>query len=375
MNRTNRILPTYTGDVSGACSALFELGGMVVIHDPSGCNSTYNTHDETRWYDHDSLIFITGLIERDAILGNDQKLVDDVVDAALELHPRFIALCNSPIPFISGTDFSAICKIIERRCGIPCLYVRTNGMHDYVTGASNAFVALAKRFVADAPQKSGACNILGVTPLDLGIATSDTALRTFVQDAGFTVTSCWAMGSTLDELVRAAEAEVNLVVSSTGLALAQYLYERFGTPFVVGFPTGAIASALATALRTAAQTKDCAWPCRDMRSAQQDGTRFVIGEPVLMGSIAAAAELAGSAPLRLVCPLESPEEILGASDIATFGEEEVERSIAESTLVIADELYAPVVPPTARLTPIAHQAFSGRYGWPTACDLANGHWG
>ena len=34
MNRTNRILPTYTGDVSGACSALYELGGMVVIHDP-----------------------------------------------------------------------------------------------------------------------------------------------------------------------------------------------------------------------------------------------------------------------------------------------------------------------------------------------------
>ena len=75
MRRTNRIIPTYTGDVSGACSALYELGGMVVIHDPSGCNSTYNTHDETRWYDQDSLIFITGLTERDAVLGNDDKLV------------------------------------------------------------------------------------------------------------------------------------------------------------------------------------------------------------------------------------------------------------------------------------------------------------
>ena len=35
-----RIIPVYTGDVSGAASALYELGGMVVIHDPSGCNST-----------------------------------------------------------------------------------------------------------------------------------------------------------------------------------------------------------------------------------------------------------------------------------------------------------------------------------------------
>ena len=42
MRKTYRILPVYTGDVSGAASALYEFGGMTVIHDPSGCNSTYN---------------------------------------------------------------------------------------------------------------------------------------------------------------------------------------------------------------------------------------------------------------------------------------------------------------------------------------------
>ena len=105
MNRSHRILPVYTGDVSGACSALFELGGMVVIHDPSGCNSTYNTHDETRWYDHDSLIFISALTEKDAILGNDDKLLHNVMDAARELKPRFVALCNSPVPSFRGRIF------------------------------------------------------------------------------------------------------------------------------------------------------------------------------------------------------------------------------------------------------------------------------
>ena len=61
MRQAYRILPVYTGDVSGVCSALYELGGMVVMHDPSGCNSTYNTHDEIRWYARDSLIFLSGL--------------------------------------------------------------------------------------------------------------------------------------------------------------------------------------------------------------------------------------------------------------------------------------------------------------------------
>ncbi|MBR5753288.1 MAG: hypothetical protein IKX83_02260, partial [Clostridia bacterium] len=40
----------YTSDLSGVCSALYELGGLLVMHDASGCNSTYATHDEPRWY-------------------------------------------------------------------------------------------------------------------------------------------------------------------------------------------------------------------------------------------------------------------------------------------------------------------------------------
>ena len=102
------MIPIYTADVSGVCSALYELGGMTVMHDPSGCNSTYNTHDEIRWYDQDSLIYISGLTEIDAIMGNDEKFLNDIMDAARELKPRFIALAGSPIPYMNGTDFPAL---------------------------------------------------------------------------------------------------------------------------------------------------------------------------------------------------------------------------------------------------------------------------
>ena len=411
MNRTNRILPTYAGDVSGACSALFELGGMVVIHDPSGCNSTYNTHDETRWYDRDSLIFITGLIERDAILGNDQKLVRDVVDAALELRPRFVALCNSPIPFITGTDFRALCRIIERQTHIPCFYVRTNGMHDYAVGAGGAFVALAERFVERRPTRLGALNILGATPLDLGIAGSDTSLRGFADWAGFEVTSCWAMGSTLDELARAAEAEVNLVVSATGLPVARWMQERFGTPYVVGMPLaggrpktsrtsgghsplGTFRApdvpkgenppevhgwprALAEALRTAARTHECAWPClRREASPTSESCCLLVGEPVAMGSLAAALSFAYAGDLRVMCPLEVPRELLAQTDLLVEGEEDIQNVLLEAQAqtdklcVVADALYKPVVPEGAQFLQLAHQAFSGRNSWGSAVDLA-----
>lgn len=38
-------------------------------------------------------------------MGNDRKFIDDIEYAARELHPKFIALAGSPIPFMNGTDF------------------------------------------------------------------------------------------------------------------------------------------------------------------------------------------------------------------------------------------------------------------------------
>ena len=344
-SRSYRVLPVYTGDVSGACSALYELGGMVVIHDPSGCNSTYNTHDETRWYDRDSLIFLSGLTERDAILGNDDKLVRDVIDAARELRPRFIALCNSPIPFLNGTDFAALTRVIEHETGIPCFYVKTNGMHDYTVGAGNALEQIAERFVRPAAKSSGTLNLLGVTPLDLGVAGSAGSLRSFAEEAGFSVVSCWAMGDGLDALENAARAEVNLVVSSVGLRAAELLYARFGTPFVAGAPIGAFRGALAQALRTAAKTEKPAYPCRDARTPAPDSTICAIGEPVIMGSLAAALEQERGMPVRVLCPLETKKDLLTPGDLAVEGEEGAENAAAGAELLIGDPLYAPVCGP------------------------------
>ena len=78
MKQTTRVLSIYSSDTAGTASMLYELGGMTVIHDASGCNSTYSTHDEPRWYQMDSMIYISGLTETDVILGNDERLVNDV---------------------------------------------------------------------------------------------------------------------------------------------------------------------------------------------------------------------------------------------------------------------------------------------------------
>ena len=275
MRQSYRIIPIYTADVSGVCSALYELGGMTVMHDPSGCNSTYNTHDEIRWYDQDSLIFISGLTEIDAIMGNDRKFIDDIEHAARELRPKFIALAGSPIPFMNGTDFPAIARVIEAETGIPTFSVPTNGMHDYVYGAGIALEKIAERFAGkteienDTQKQTSAdksaetettddsrfpdsvvnvnpkkkekrsgrsVNLLGVTPLDFGPQKNVEIMKENLQNYGWNVLSAWAMGDTLETLQQAGTADVNLVVSAVGLRAAKVLQEKFGTPYVIGTP-------------------------------------------------------------------------------------------------------------------------------------------
>ncbi|MBR3446643.1 MAG: oxalate:formate antiporter, partial [Oscillospiraceae bacterium] len=91
---------------------------MTVVHDASGCNSTFATFDEPRWWDRQSMTYISALTELDAILGNDEKLIADVTAAAADQNPKFIAVCGSPMPMMIGVDFDAVAFEIEQRTGI-----------------------------------------------------------------------------------------------------------------------------------------------------------------------------------------------------------------------------------------------------------------
>ena len=366
MRQAYRIIPIYTSDVSGVCSALYELGGMVVIHDPSGCNSTYNTHDEIRWYNQDSLIFISGLTEIDAVMGNDEKFLSDIKEAAGELHPKFIALVSSPIPFMNGTDFPALAKVLETETGIPAFAVPTNGMHDYVYGAGKALEEITRRFVSEQMEdRNGSertVNLLGATPLDFGPISKVEELKKNLEQYGWKTISTWAMGDSLEDLAQAGKAEMNLVISSVGLRAAKMLKEKYGTPYVIGTPYKEYAERISEALEKRIQIP----AIEDRRRENLQGTGnsekiiTLIGEPVTIGSLAAIIERRHHYKTRILCPLENAEGLLGEHDLKICGEEEMENALKNAQIVVADPLYRPICPIECEFYERAHIAFSGR---------------
>ena len=379
MRQVYHNLCTYSADLFGINSALYELGGLIVMHDASGCNSTYNTHDEPRWYTMDSMVYVSGLNEKDAILGNDQKIIDDICAVAEKEHPKFIVLSLSVLPAYMGTDVKGIMRLIEKRTGIPSFGFATNGMDTYVRGAGMAFRAIAERFcpakeknLSVRPREKDAVsvNLLGVTPLDFSVNGNVEALEQTIIEMGFTIQSNWAMGCTLETLKKAPEADVNLVVSVTGLQAAEYFFETFGIPYVIGLPCGAKAiGAMREKILNAVRSKTCGSLFDTAPPVNSDDKQYrLIGEPVHCASIRYYLENElGAADVKILCPMEEDGGILRESDVHATGEEAIEAFLNSGSAVIGDPVYRRVVKPDITFIDDPHDAYSGRMyhdrGW------------
>ena len=369
----------YSADAFGVCSALYELGGLCVMHDASGCNSTYNTHDEPRWYDFDSMVYISGLSEMEAIMGDDQKFIDDIVYTAKELNPNFIAMAGTPIPTMIGTDFKAIANIIEKETKIPTFGFDTTGMHSYVSGAYKAFEALAKRFLKRNDKESRAeqkesvdkegrehqnsrikVNILGVTPLDFSINKSVEAMVDLLKENNFEVISTWAMGSSLEYIKNAGDADINLVVSYSGMGAAKYMYENLNIPYVVGTPFGKeFAKKVIEDLKEVKSTKENKISY-DNRKIDKDAEITIVGESVMSESLAYAISKEKNKTVNVISALETDEKLLLEGDKIAMFEDDIEKCLKNSKTIIADPLYRPICQLDSNFISLPHEAFSGR---------------
>lgn len=413
--QTHVFTSTYTADVSGVCSALYELGGMTVIHDPSGCNSTYSTHDEPRWFDTDSLMFVSGLDEMTAVLGDDNVLIDDVTHAVRDLKPRFVTLCSGSIPHIIAFDCKGVAHLLEKRTGVPMLPVTTTGNRSYVAGVGAALTEWVKRFADSlespyrvsssgspdcsantlegaAGPESFSVNLLGVTPLDFSINGNVDAMRKVFEDAGIPVNCCAAMGESFDSLRHIFRASVNVVVSSCGRRLARYMEQTAGIPYVEGTPIGAYGAARLPKLAKKAYEKKrasleedshgaldgtsgslrmllakkkgdsegiCLWkgnPALE-RWDVPDGQILIIGEEVFAQSLAAAInQLTPDCRHGLRAFAVWPDVDHG------FPEDVLAELIRKSRYIIGDPLYRTIPHDSKQNTFVdfPHEAYSGR---------------
>lgn len=230
-------LSPFAPDQSGAVSALFDFGGLIVICDAGGCTGNICGFDEPRWFIRRSAVFSAGLRDMDAILGRDDKLVAKLQSAMDGSGLKFSAIIGTPVPAIIATDFKALKRMAEKRTGLPAITVPATGTHYYDRGASDAWLELFKTFATEKFDiDPGMAGILGASPLDFPTLDAGNRLSAALKQDGWKTVKCYGMGAGLDDIRAASAAAKNIVVSPAGLAAAKYLKKTFGTPYEVRCP-------------------------------------------------------------------------------------------------------------------------------------------
>nr|WP_278277400.1 nitrogenase component 1 [Sarcina sp. DSM 11001] len=250
-----RFTTPFAPDQSGAVSVLYDMGGISVVCDAGGCTGNICGFDEPRWFKERSAVFSAGLRDMDAILGRDDRLVEKLAEAAQQTPARFAAVIGTPVPAVIGTDYRALCRMAEKKTGLPVLGINTDGMEYYDRGIEKTYLALLKKFCRRKDganglvraesgfvrQQSVPSRIIGVwgfTPLDFaGILTAD-ELKSRLRDQGFDEILCCGAGTDIEALKDIRKAEKNLVVSPAGAAAAVWLEKEYGTPWEYGIPGG-----------------------------------------------------------------------------------------------------------------------------------------
>lgn len=230
-------LTPFAPDQSGAVSVLYELGGIIVICDAGGCAGNVCGFDEPRWFKIKSAIFSAGLRDMDAIMGRDERLASRLADVADKVTAKFAAIIGTPVPAVIGTDYRALKRLTEKKTHLPVMTVEATGMEFYDKGEEEAYLTLFKTFAKEKfSVKKGKIGVIGATPLDLSSLTAAEDIIKYFSEQGLEAV-CYGMGSGLEDIEKASEAEKNLVISPAALKTAKYLQEKFGTPYDVGCPT------------------------------------------------------------------------------------------------------------------------------------------
>ena len=237
-----KCLSPFAPDQSGAVAALYTYGGIIVICDAGGCTGNICGFDEPRWFGNSSAVFSAGLRDMDAILGRDDRLIEKLKSAADQLGGSFAAIVGTPVPAVIATDYKALRRMAEKKCGMPVITLECTGTHLYDAGAEKAYLDLFRTFAEEKgscenESTDGACvGILGLIPLDVNRLEVKKELETVYRAKGYDRVFCYGMGDGLDAVKNAGTVSKNIVVSPAALKTAVYLEETFGTPYAVEFP-------------------------------------------------------------------------------------------------------------------------------------------
>lgn len=229
------VLPNPASDTAGAASMLFQLGGLSIIHDAAGSMESYITFDESRELNGKRTV-ASRLSRLEAITGDDSILINKIETECSTNPPPFTAILGSPVPFTIGADLAGIAAEAEFITNIPAFAVNSGGFAIYDKGAGEALKKVLEKIVHQPVSHTGKIvNLLGASPMDYSPAEIISIENHLLQN-GVDIVQNLTMVDDISQIHNSAEADYNIVISTSGLPAARYLKQKYNIPYQIGVP-------------------------------------------------------------------------------------------------------------------------------------------
>lgn len=226
------IVPPITSDYSGACSVLYGENILKILISPNGCKTPV-AYDEIRNIDY-SLQYCTSLNELEIVTGEIKGLKESIKEIINQNQKiEFIAIISTVVPQIIGMDLESIVENIEETLDIPCVFINTNSFENYYSGISLTLKSLANKFMLENKKIKSTVNIIGYSPLTFGKIEKLEELFSLIKSLDLNILTVFSDNLSLEKIKNSTSAELNLVLSYEGLALAKYMEKEFSIPYVI----------------------------------------------------------------------------------------------------------------------------------------------
>ena len=359
MSTLYRSLPSFATDYSGFLSIMHGLGGLMVVHDPSGCLGNYTNCDEPRWFHDPQSVYSTRLRELEAVLGDSRTSRELIVKEVRRSCPPFVCILGTSVPALTGCDLADLAAQVEEETKVPCYAVDTDGFHFYDSGIAKALSLLYRIMEPPAAKEPNCVNVLGMTPLDYSLYGECDKLTSMIEACGWHVGAFLGMGTDLKAVKAARKAEKNLVMTAAALPLARRMEAEDGIAYFIGPPLGASGSSL---LSDFLQGK---MPMQTVEELKRAPDTLIIGEQLCANALRRALQAGGYAGRIAVASFFTMDSTqMQESDIPLKSEEQLRALLSTDIFrhVIGDPLFRPLCV-SQSFTPRPHPAVSSKLHW------------
>lgn len=229
-------IPRITCSLFGAIKAAATMKNTIIlVHGPRGCVYHINYILGLRG-DRHSPVYCTSMDEHDVVFGAEDRLKQAIEDIDAAKNPDMLVVLSCCTSGIIGEDVQNACRTARTRAKV--FSIDAGGFTgDFTVGYAKTLETIVSE-AAEPVERTipGTVNILGMLRAGPDLREIRRLLSLLDLHVGLVIPA----GASYAELCRVGTASLNIVMCETsGMQAAQYLQQRFGTPYIsVVFPVG-----------------------------------------------------------------------------------------------------------------------------------------